>query len=169
MGDLEPRPSDDLRASDSERDEVVELLREQAAAGRLTLTEFEERLDDVYSARTRSELQHALRELPVRPASVARSGPGSDISDAEVRAHYRRRMRKQLSEFAVPNLICNAIWVMSGAGYWWPGWVLLGTGVGVVGGAIRGFDPDEERERMVQQRRAAAMAEIEQDARSQRP
>lgn len=88
---------------------------------------------------------------------------------SEVRAHYRRRVRKQLSEFAVPNFICNAIWIMSGAGYWWPGWVLLGTGVGVVGGVIRGFDPEEERERMIQQRKAKAMDEIEQDARSQHP
>ena len=151
--------------SDDERDEVVNLLRDQTTVGRLTLTEFEERLDDVYRARTRADLEHALRELPVAPPLSA-TAVDAAVSDAEVRAHYRRRVRKELSEFAMPNIVCNTIWFIGDGSYWWPGWVLLGTGVGLFGSMIRGFDPDEERERILRKRRSSAMAEIESDART---
>lgn len=54
----------DLRASDEDRERVVELLREHCAAGRLTLDEFSARLDEVYASRTYRELAWTTRELP---------------------------------------------------------------------------------------------------------
>ena len=42
----------DLRASDAERERVAASLREHCAAGRLTLEELSERLDEAYRART---------------------------------------------------------------------------------------------------------------------
>jgi Domain of unknown function (DUF1707) len=54
----------DLRVSDAERERVAVALREHCAAGRLTLEELSERLDDAYRARTAGELEEALRELP---------------------------------------------------------------------------------------------------------
>ena len=42
--------SEGVRVSDEERQAVVDVLREQTAAGRLTLSEFEERLDEVLAA-----------------------------------------------------------------------------------------------------------------------
>lgn len=54
----------DLRASDEDRERVVELLREHCAAGRLRLDEFTSRLDEVYAARTYRELAWTTRELP---------------------------------------------------------------------------------------------------------
>lgn len=56
--------SGELRASDNEREETVELLRRHHYDGRLTSEEFEERADEAWRARFRSELFHALRELP---------------------------------------------------------------------------------------------------------
>ena len=166
----------DVRVSDRERDAVVDVLREQAGIGRLTLGEFEERLDEVYSAKTRRDLREALRELPVEPlppaVPVTRAGSGSsssspaaaredDLSDAALRRRYRARMRNDLSGFLVPNFVCNMIWIMGDAGYWWPGWVLLGTGAGIIGTLARGFDPEKERAALLAERRKAAMAEIE--------
>ena len=52
------------RASDSERDQVVELLSEHAAVGRLTLAELEERIQQAYNARTHAELAILTRDLP---------------------------------------------------------------------------------------------------------
>jgi len=40
-----------LRASDLEREHTVELLREYLLAGRLTIAEFEERLEEAWGAR----------------------------------------------------------------------------------------------------------------------
>jgi hypothetical protein len=54
----------DLRASDEDRERVVELLREHCAAGRLTVDEFSARIDEVYASRTYRELAWTTRELP---------------------------------------------------------------------------------------------------------
>jgi hypothetical protein len=56
--------SGSMRASDGERDRVVELLKEQTAQGRLTLEELEERTGAAYAARTRLELQQLTEDLP---------------------------------------------------------------------------------------------------------
>jgi Domain of unknown function (DUF1707) len=53
-----------LRASDAEREQTVGVLRTHVVEGRLTLEEFAERLDTVYEARTRSELEALTHDLP---------------------------------------------------------------------------------------------------------
>ncbi|WP_395570927.1 DUF1707 domain-containing protein [Streptomyces sp. BK79] len=55
----------ELRASDADRERVAEVLRDALAEGRLDMTEFEERLDATYSARTYGELAPITRDLPV--------------------------------------------------------------------------------------------------------
>lgn len=57
---------DEIRASDRDRERVVEVLGEQTSQGRLTLTEFEERTARVYTARTWHELRALINDLPVR-------------------------------------------------------------------------------------------------------
>lgn len=56
-----------LRASDQDRDRVAEVLRSAAADGRLTLTELDERLDQLYQARTYGELEPVVHDLPDIP------------------------------------------------------------------------------------------------------
>ena len=53
-----------LRAGDADREQVIDQLREHAAAGRLTMDEFEQRLDEVWSAQTYRDLHWTTRELP---------------------------------------------------------------------------------------------------------
>lgn len=60
-----PAPDElEIRASDTERNQVVELLSEHASAGRLTLAELEDRVGLAYAARTRAELSELTRDLP---------------------------------------------------------------------------------------------------------
>jgi hypothetical protein len=159
-------PQPEMRISNDERDAVVELLRDQTSVGRLTLGEFEERLEEVYGARTASQLRHALRELPVEPPALVQavtprgSTPGP-ISEADLRRRYRVRLRNEAAGFVAPNFVCNTIWLLGGSGYWWPGWVLMGTGVGLVSMVVRGFDPEKERTELVAERRKQGIAEIE--------
>ena len=54
----------DIRASDSERELIVQRLSENAAAGRLTLAELEERVRLAYAATTRAELTPLIADLP---------------------------------------------------------------------------------------------------------
>jgi hypothetical protein len=56
--------SGSMRASDGERERVVEILKEQTAQGRLTLEELEERTGAAYAAKTRLQLQRLTEDLP---------------------------------------------------------------------------------------------------------
>lgn len=53
----------DLRVSDIERDRTGELLREAYADGRLTLDEFNERMESALAAKTRGDLAGLTRDL----------------------------------------------------------------------------------------------------------
>jgi len=107
----------EIRASDAEREQHAELLREHAAQGRLTVDELDERLDRVYAARTRGELAPVVADLPApRP-----------------RPRRPARRRPELSAFVAVNLLLIAIWAATGAGYFWPIWPLLGWGLGLIG------------------------------------
>jgi Domain of unknown function (DUF1707) len=58
------RPYPDLRASDADRERVAVFLRDQAAVGRLTHEELEERVDRAYRAVTLGDLEHLIADLP---------------------------------------------------------------------------------------------------------
>jgi len=71
-----------LRASDADREQFVEALREHHAEGRLTLEELTERTERAYAAR----------------AALLRS----------------------VLWYGLLTLVLLVVWVMSGAGYFWP-------------------------------------------------
>jgi hypothetical protein len=105
----------DILVADSDRATAADEIREHYDSGRLTLDEFESRLAEVHSARTRGDLEHALRQLPRRepPASLR-------VRD--------RRWGSLALQYALVNLVCILVWALSGAhGDFWPKWVLLGT------------------------------------------
>ena len=56
-----------IRASDQERESVVDVLRDAYTDGRLTLEEFEERMSAAYAAKTWTDLRELTGDLPVEP------------------------------------------------------------------------------------------------------
>lgn len=69
----------DLRASDHDREQTAEILREAAAVGRLDMDELDDRLSAVYAAKTYGELAPIVRDLPAVSAPTApatRAEPG---------------------------------------------------------------------------------------------
>jgi hypothetical protein len=83
-----------VRASDAERDRTVEILRAHAVEGRLTLEEFAQRLDTVYKARTRPELDELMRDLPDDPhGPVSRGRPRAKRFTGVVFGSVERRGR----------------------------------------------------------------------------
>jgi Domain of unknown function (DUF1707) len=58
-----------LRISDADRHQVVEVLREAAGEGRIDLTELDERLEATYAARTYADLVPITLDLPVARSS----------------------------------------------------------------------------------------------------
>lgn len=76
-----------LRIGDVERDAVAAELREHFAHGRLTLEEFNQRLDAVFAAKTEADLSRLTRDLPhIRsggaPLPSARTRPGQTMTSA---------------------------------------------------------------------------------------
>ena len=69
---ITPRAGQAIRASDSERDEVVSLLQRAFSDRRLTQAELEERVGTAIAARTREELQALTADLPGAEARPAR-------------------------------------------------------------------------------------------------
>jgi hypothetical protein len=61
----------DLRIGDADREAAAATLREHYAQGRLTLEEFNQRLDATFAATTQSQLRHITRDLPHVPAPPA--------------------------------------------------------------------------------------------------
>jgi hypothetical protein len=95
-----------VRASDAERERVVSDLRDHCAAGRLTLEEFSQRVDEAYSAKTRGELAHVTRELPAastqapdRPRRKARRFLVSIMGGLDRRGRWRVRERTTVVAF----------------------------------------------------------------------
>lgn len=60
----------DVRVSDADRQGAIDQLSRHTADGRLTLEEFEARVDEALEAKTHGDLRLALRELPVERPSI---------------------------------------------------------------------------------------------------
>jgi hypothetical protein len=69
-----------IRASDRERESVVDVLRDAYTEGRLTLDEFEERTTAAYASKTWDDLRGLTGDLPVEPEL------GSDLAQRRPRA-----------------------------------------------------------------------------------
>ncbi len=110
----------DLLTSDADRERIAERLRLAAGEGRLTAAELEERLEKAFSARTDAELEPLVADLP-EPAGAAPRRERRTLWDSE---HVRA--------YVGVSLMLVAIWALTGAGYFWPIWPMLGWGVGVV-------------------------------------
>jgi len=103
----EPVPDGELRVSDSERDATLQLLSGQAAEGRLTLDELEERAGQALSAKTRADLATVTRDLPADPApagqAASRKPPVRWFVAIMGGSHRRGRFRaaSQLNSLAI--------------------------------------------------------------------
>ncbi|MEP6952436.1 MAG: DUF1707 domain-containing protein [Solirubrobacteraceae bacterium] len=98
-------PAGDLRASDADRERAVEQLRVHATAGRLTVDEFEQRLERVYAARTGRELRAELSDLPAE------------------RTH-RRRLRRPAGPVPFPLVALLIVAAGAVTGAWWLLWLI---------------------------------------------
>jgi hypothetical protein len=113
----------DLRASDAERERTATALRDHYAAGRLDADELDERTDAAYAAKTVGELRRLVTDLPPLPAAPPRPGHDPERELAKARVLHRAGL------WAVLVLAMVVIWAASGAGYFWPVWVMLGAGI----------------------------------------
>ena len=110
------RVAPEMRASDADRQWVIDQLRVHTADGRLSLEEFEARVGEAWSATTHGELGLVLRELPARAPAVS-----------------RRRARRAGVGLPAPLLIALVVLagsLLMGHFAWW----LIPVGFWMVGG-----------------------------------
>jgi hypothetical protein len=132
-------------ASEEEREWAAGFLRTNQTAGRLTVTELEERLKKVYASRTIGELRETFANLP--PPEVAQGfAPAAPLPMSRTTydgSHARRRHEHgspsllQLTViYASTIVLLIGIWLFSGMGYAWFIWPLLAGGVAVATRAV---------------------------------
>lgn len=113
----------DLRVSDAEREQTVAALRDHVASGRLTFDEFNDRVGAAYAARTTSDLRRLLADLQVTPPPAPVKPPAAPPAERQ-----SNRLPWAVRHFLFINGLMIAIWAASGAGYFWPIWVIIPTG-----------------------------------------
>ena len=97
VGDKTPRSQ--MRAADTDREQVAEQLRSAHSEGRLDLAEYDERVRRAWEARTYGELKALTADLPQTRASGA-------------------TMQHRINGFAIASLVVGTIW------FFWIGSIL---------------------------------------------
>jgi hypothetical protein len=117
----------EVRASQDERERVVDRLRTHAGEGRLELDELEQRVEAALSARTRGELTALVRDLPRLPSSPR---------DRRTRAVARLSFVMAF----LPLAVAIAFFSLAPPMIAWLGWPILGFWLfGGLPGAGMGF------------------------------
>lgn len=99
-----------LRIGDAEREHATAALGEHFAQGRITADEHAERLDQIWAARTRADLQPIFRDLP----DPARRTPSADRPRRAGRRGYRLPLFAMLAVLLVLTAITHKPLILLG-------------------------------------------------------
>jgi Domain of unknown function (DUF1707) len=145
----------ETRASDADRDRTVAALGEHLAAGRLTLEEFDERMDKAYAAKTLGELDRLMADLPEAgpgqlpdaPADRSAASPPLTRQRPPGPIEARRgNWRAAGGAWLAISLVLFVIWLASGAsGGLWFLWVALALGAVLLVRRMTGAPARSER------------------------
>jgi Domain of unknown function (DUF1707) len=123
-----------MRASDRDRAVVHDVLAAAYAEGRIDRDELDERVEAVDAAKTYADLLPPVRDLTahVAPARFTPVAPVAQVAPVDVRRsaeqYYRGQLRDSFFGLLIPNLICWAIWYLTGHdGFIWPVFVTIPT------------------------------------------
>jgi len=122
----DPRSSDNLKATDADRDAVGSVLRDAFADGRLTLSEYDKRLDVALAVGTLGEVYELIADLVAAADDFTPNPVALDLQPKAV-VKYGRELRNARNRFASLTVASLAIWlVTSVAGApWWAFWPVI--------------------------------------------
>jgi fatty acid desaturase len=81
-------------------------------------------------------------DAPMRDGSARGAGGAhseAERAEARKRVADRRRFASDVVAYVVVNAFLIGVWAFTGAGYFWPAWVLAGWGVALVLDAWNAF------------------------------
>jgi hypothetical protein len=121
-------PRDRMRAGDSDRELAARRLQRAQSEGRLDLHEFDERVRQVWAARTYGELARVTVDLPVDQVAAS---PPVRRAPATERDGMRGAVATWLS-VSVVNLVIWAVVCLATTGWVYPWWVWVAGPWGAV-------------------------------------
>jgi hypothetical protein len=123
-----------MRAGDADRERAAEQLRSAHTEGRLDLTEYDERVQQAWAARTYGELEALTADLPPAPSPVDLSAH-REVRQSHWQCRHGRGGRAAVAAWAGASVINLLIWaVLSLATMSWiyPWWVWVAGPWGAV-------------------------------------
>lgn len=151
MGIVEGQtPPDRMRAADTDRERVAEQLRSAHAEGRLDLTEYDQRVQQAWAARTYGELEVLTADLPqARPPAASQTRPDVRQPHCQHRQHghghpHGRGRRAAVAAWATASVVNLVIWAivslttLSWVYPWWV-WVAGPWGAVLLMGRLSGW------------------------------
>jgi hypothetical protein len=132
---------EDMRAGDSDRQAIADQLKTALDEGRLDLSEYDERLQKTYAAKTYADLDGLLDDLPgtvpVQQAQVTRRPPRAAAAPIEERSPAAQ-LARWVGPYGGVIAVCALIWAITSlhahhALYFWPIWMLIPLVLGVAG------------------------------------
>lgn len=169
--------SDNLRASDADRQLVADKLRAALDEGRLDLAEYDDRVKEAYAAKTYGDLKGLLTDLPpVVPSIHSQLEPTSGKKPVAPTATTMKWIAAMWSGWLSTGLIVVAIWFATsvasgGAQYFWPIWVIGPWGAILLASTISGLAggaPRREVERRARREAERERRRLERDERGDR-
>ena len=155
-------PQPHLRAADTDRTAVADVLGRHMSAGRLTLEEFDERLTRAYAAKTFGELAELTADLPAvepaRPPVPTHPQPAVPASAGGTASGHRSGWDDAHSSWRSwlsTSLIVIAIWATTSLASWellyfWPMWVIGPWGAVLLAQTITGGREDRDKPRRLE-------------------
>ena len=134
---LGPMGREGMRAGDSDRKAVADQLKAALDEGRLDLSEYDERIQQAYSAKTFADLDGLLDDLPgtvpVQQSQVEPVTPAAALVPGRSAANQLARWG---GPYAGVITICVIIWAITSASaghvtYFWPIWMLIPLVLGI--------------------------------------
>lgn len=150
-----------LRASDRDRSALQHVLTEAYADGRLDREEFDMRSEQLSAARALGDLPPLVADLVAVSPRGSRSLVRPTPTEMRVQAQraYETDRREAFLGFVGPSLLCVVIWLVVswgafGSSFFWPGFVLAGTGINVIRTVVRHQDIVEGHVRKLEKKQA---------------
>jgi hypothetical protein len=130
---------DEMRAGDADRKAVADQLKAALDEGRLDLSEYDERIQRAYGAKTFGDLNGLLDDLPgTVPVARSQIQPATAPAAPVPQGVTGGQVARWVGPYGGVFVVCVLIWAITSAAageltYFWPVWLLIPLVFGVFG------------------------------------